>query len=226
MSESQLPKQCTKCGFDFSAFAGGIEFNFCPKCACPRVKLGQAVGEPTLNGSSTTSNGRESTVISNGHESTMIADKPDASHASQGEVHDSTIEQHVSAIEDADDHGPSKSTEVEGIGDPTPVAELAKDGAVSTEKDLSQKQPKETEKLVIDESDTVPAEAGPKIIHSESDCTSAQTHEAEQVEERPIPKDRTSEGVNDSSVAFNSSNQVLIQYHVNIHSLNSECLIQ
>ena len=222
MSESQLPAQCTKCGFDFSAFT---EFNFCPKCGCSRVKLEQAVGEPTsTNG--LTSNDRESTVISNGHESTMIADKPDASHSGQGEVHDSTIEQHVSAIEDAGVHGPSKSIEVEGIGDPTPLAELAKDGTVSTEKDLNQKQPKEAEKLMTNESDTVPAEAEPKIIHSESDCTSAQTHEAGRVEERPIPEDRTSEGVNDSSVASGSSNQVLTLCYVNIHSQNSEYLIQ
>ena len=205
MSESQLPERCTKCGFDFSAFAGGIEFNFCPKCACPRVKLEQADGEPTLNGSSTngfTSNGHESTVISNGHENTMVADNPNASHADQGEVHDSTIEQHASAVEDAD--GPSKSTEVEESGDSTPLAELAKDETLSTEKDLSQKQPREAEKLVTGKCDAVPAEAEPKIIP-------AQTHEAGKalVEERPSPEDQTSEGVNDFSVASGSSNQVL-----------------
>lgn len=204
MSESQLPEQCTKCGFDFSAFAGGIEFNFCPKCACPRVKLEQADGEPTLNGSSTngfTSNDHESTVMSNGNENTVVADKPNASHADQGEVHDSTIDQHISAIEDAG--GPSKSTEVEGSGDSTPLAELAKDETVSTEKDLRQKQPREAKKLVTGR-DIVPAEADPRIIP-------ARTHEAGKaiVEERPIPEDRTSEGVNDSSVASGSNNQVL-----------------
>jgi hypothetical protein len=202
MSESQLPEQCTKCGLNFLAF-GEIEIKFCFQCGCPRrVKPAeQAVdGEPSVSDSST--NGNTST----GHESTVIADSPDASHTDQGEAYDSTTEHCSTISEDAGPgaDGPSRSTEKE----------------LGADNDLSQRQPKEAEKLTIDESDTVPE---PKVIRdSESDCTSAQTHGAGQVEERPIPEDPTLEETTNSSVASGSNNEVLSAC-VNIHSQNSEC---
>jgi predicted nucleic acid-binding Zn-ribbon protein len=191
MSESQLSEECTKCGLNFLSL--GIEINFCPKCGCERIKLEPAadkVGEPTLNDHAT--NG----FTSSGNESTAIADTPDASHTDQEEVCDPTTEK----FSDADD----PLTEQEGIG-PAPLIELAKNGAVSPIKELDQRRTKEAEKLMGNERDIVPE---PKIIHSESDCTSAQTHEAGQVEERPIPEDRISEGITSSPVASSFNNQV------------------
>ena len=203
MSESQLPDQCTKCDFNFLVVSG-IKFNFCPQCGCPRVKPELADCEPTLNRSS--ANGSTGTSI--GHENSTTADIPDTSHADQGEVHDSTTET-FSVSEDT--IRPSRSTELEGNSNPRPPrTEPAESGAVSTEKNSSQREQKETEQLTIDENN-MPEPAGklgdPKIIRK-SDCTSAQTHEAGQVEERPIPEDQTPEGIT-NSLAVSSNNQVL-----------------
>ena len=217
MSESQPADQCTKCDFNFLVVSG-IKFNFCPQCGSPRVTVKPELAdrEPTSNVSSAYG----STSI-NGHENRITADMPDTSHADQGEVHDSTAET-FSVVEDT--VSPSRSPELGGVCNPRPPrTELAKSEAVSTEKNSSQREQKETEQLTTDENDmpdTWPADklGDPKIIHK-SDCTSAQTHdEAGQVEEEPIPEDRTPKGIT-NSLPVSSNNQVLSQTFIASYSI-------